>query len=354
MKRYNNKSGFGLLLVFLVSSVLLVLSAPLLQRAVSENLLSERFTKSTQAFWHAEAGVNKALYELKKNYSTSPGSSIWADSLDKGSYSIDITPVSGFDRMIIAHGYAPVLNGGQVERTIKVTVRNAGSTDIFSDAIYSAKDVTLNGNAYSVTGNVTYAADINGDTSNIDGTITHDPSISPLAMLDFETLRNIAQAQGNYYDAARLSEHFWEDDLPSQFWAAESIDGVDNDEDGQVDEPYEEYNVVYIENDLTLNGVFPPLGGLIVVAGDIISDPDDTDDMVINGVGEINGVIYTRGVFRVNGGAGSINVNGGVICGELGKLNGNVNVTFNAEYMMALSDSVTVEGNVMVVSWEEQ
>lgn len=348
-----DRKAFGLIIAIVFSGILVTLSAPLLHRAASENFLAERYEKNVKAFWFAEGGVNRAIYELRKNFYTSGQTNLWSGNFSYGSYSIDVSPVSGFSRTVTSHGYAPVVMGGHIERILKVGVRKSGSTEIFGDAIYSAGDVDLNGNSYSVTGNIRYAGDLHAQHTIVDGEITYDPTINPLAMLDFETLRSIAYEQGNLYDAERLSDHFWEDSLPSGFWCPISIDGIDNDLDGEIDEPYEEYNVVYIEDDLALNGNFPTMGGFIVVAGDIITDYNETDDMIINGNGQVNGVIYTRGEFRVNGGAGNINIDGGVICGTLGRLNGNTHITYNAEYMGALERSVEVEGDLVVTSWEE-
>ena len=53
-----------------------------------------------------------------------------------------------------------------------------------------------------------------------------------------------------------------------------------------------------------------------MVVGDVLTNPDAAEEASVNGVGTIEGVIYTRGDFDVNGGAGNLNVNGGVWSGK--------------------------------------
>jgi hypothetical protein len=221
--------------------------------------------------------------------------------------------------------------------------------NFYDNAIYSAGDVDLNGSAYSITGKVRYADSID-NTDNIVGEITQDSTISPLARLDFEQLRTISTAQGNLYDEERLDDG---DAYPTTFWYTRGDDSVDNDSDGSIDEADEWVpNVVYVEGDLTLNGNIGTIGGFFVVVGDVINTPDISQDAIINGRGQIEGAIYTRGIFRVNGGGGNLNVNGGVWSGELARLNGNATVTYNYDYMHAI-DLLNIDADFQVESWRE-
>lgn len=113
-------------------------------------------------------------------------------------------------------------------------------------------------------------------------------------------------------------------------------------------------NVVYITGDLQLKGSIGTIGGFFVVVGDVINDPDETEDATINGNGTIEGAIYTRGEFRINGGGGAdLNVNGGIWAGDQVRLNGNAKVAYNAEYMEAIKTLVG-EGTPQICSWEDK
>jgi cytoskeletal protein CcmA (bactofilin family) len=219
--------------------------------------------------------------------------------------------------------------------------------NFYDNAIFSAGDLDINGDAYTVSGNVRYAGDFDVEhPGNItDGTTTQDNTITPLARLDFEQLYTISQAQGNVYDAGRLKEVQKDNDqFPASFWYSAPTDP--NDPTTGVP------NVVYITTDLQVNGNIGQIGGIFVVVGDVITDPDDTQDTTLNGNGTIDGLVYTRGEFRINGGATGLNVNGGIWAGEEARLNGSADVTYNADYMTAMQ-ALDISGSVQISSWRE-
>lgn len=89
-----------------------------------------------------------------------------------------------------------------------------------------------------------------------------------------------------------------------------------------------------------------------MVVGDVITNPSGTYDATINGNGQIDGAIYTRGEFKVNGGGGGLNVNGGVWASEEAELNGNAQVAYNQTYMSAIG-SFNITTQVQVTSWKD-
>jgi hypothetical protein len=134
------------------------------------------------------------------------------------------------------------------------------------------------------------------------------------------------------------------DSFPDSFWYSEPTDP----NDPTTGTP----NVVYVESDLELNGNVGTIGGFFVVAGDVITNPDDTSDATINGNGEIDGVVYTLGEFRINGGGGGLNVNGGVWAGEEARLNGNAHIAYTEDYMAAL-EALDINVEVQITSWRD-
>ena len=362
------RKAFALILTLIIVVVLVVLSISLLARSISESRMAQRELESTQAFWAAEAGVNKTLNDLRNNYNFSGEQTLGSLGTGQGEYQATIVqdlPNSG-DRTVTVYGYFPSKAAYVIRRDIKVVVNKAIPPGFYDNAIYSAGDVDLNGDSYSINGDVRYDGELD-NPDNITGAIVLDPLIDPLARLGFGYLLDKSQAQntdvypasGNVYDVAANGklvdpETQIEKPLPGGFWYTTADDGVDNDGDGETDEEDEWIpNICYINGDLKLSGNIGTVGGFLVVVGDVITSPDETYDATINGNGQIEGIIYTRGTFRINGGGGAdLNINGGVWVGEETIFNGGVKVAYNTDYMEAIK-GLGIAGTAQIISWQD-
>lgn len=351
-----NKKGIALILGFMVITILTILSVAILSRSISESRIVQRHVESIQAFWLAEAGVNRALDELRSNYAAS-GTNLWSSTLGQGGYFDDVADVTINEqscKQVTAHGFIPAVGVIRAERIIEVIMSRYIPPNFYDIAVYSAGNVDFNGNSFSVVNNepapddkaVLYAGEFDVQKpENITGTYTQDTSISPLALLDFQQILTISQGQGNVYDAARLDDvKKGRDSFPASFWYSLPIDPSDP----ATGVP----NVIYVEDDLTLNGSIGTIGGFFVVAGDVITNPSAVYDATINGNGQIQGAIYTRGEFNINGGGGGLNVDGGVWAGQEVGLNGNASITYNNDYMLAI-EALSINPNVQVNSWRD-
>lgn len=340
-----NKKGSVLIFVIFIAVVLGILGASILMRSVSENRLAERNKESIQAFWLAEAGINRTIQELRNSYSQS-GTNLWQTALGGGGYYVDVSN-EGQNKRIISHGFIPFTGTARVDRSLEVVIAKNIPPNFYDNAIYSAGEVDLNGNAYTVNGRIRYAGTID-NTSNVNGEIIHDDSINPLPKLSFEQLLNVSQTQANVYtynaSGKLVNQVTGSEEFPASFWYTAPSD-PSNPTTGIP-------NVIYVLGDLQLQGNIGTIGGFYVVVGDVITNPDATYDATINGNGIVEGAIYTRGEFRINGGAGNLNVNGGVWAGEEARLNGNANVTYNADYMAAIQ-ALGINADVQIISWKE-
>ncbi|MBI5144106.1 MAG: hypothetical protein HZA30_03460 [Candidatus Omnitrophica bacterium] len=110
--------------------------------------------------------------------------------------------------------------------------------------------------------------------------------------------------------------------------------------------------MVYVETNLVLNGNVGTLGGFFVVAGDVVTNPGAEADTTINGNGTIDGTVYTLGDFRINGGGNGLGVTGGVWGRDEVRLNGNATVSYNQDYMNAIS-GLNIGFKPQIVSWKE-
>jgi cytoskeletal protein CcmA (bactofilin family) len=314
-----NKKGIVLLLGLMVITVLTVLGTVVISRSISESRAVQRHVESTQAFWLAEAAVNQALKALRISYSTSSV----AGTIGSGRYSATITSNADGSRTITAHGFVPASNS-HVERKLEITANKFSPSGFYDNTLCAAGNVAISGSSYSIVGDVTYAGTISS-TSNITGTVTHDPSISPLAALDFTQLRTISQSQSNYHSASQLSGPF-----PASFWYNETL-GIPN--------------VVFLEGNLTLHGN-SSVAGFFVVGGEV------TYDATLSGNVAVIGCIYTRGNLTINGGGNALNIDGGVWVGSQTTLHGGVALAYNQTYMDAV-ENLHINTNVQLTSWKD-
>jgi len=353
------KKGVALILSIIVVVVFIVFGVVIYNRSIFEINSAKRNKLSTQIFWIAEAGINRVLDELKVDFDQT-GESIFSGSIGGGNYSVDVAIEDASTKKVTSRGSVA---SSSIIRTIEAKIKKYIPPDFYDSAVYCAGNVDLNGSSYSITSEdglsenpaVTYAGSYSVEhPENITGTVTYESTISPLARFDFQELYDISTSQGNVYDESRLQDvQKGDDSFPSSFWYTRADDGVDNDGDGQTDEADEWVpNVVYVESDLQLNGNIGTIGGFFVVVGDVITDPDDVDDTVINGNGTIDGVVYTLGEFRINGGGGDLNVNGGVWAGEEVRINGNAHIAYESSYMNAIQ-SLDIDPGVYISSWRD-
>jgi len=345
----NNKRGSVLIMVYVVLGALMLLSSVFFSRIVSDRKLFDIGRGRQEAFYLAEAAVDRGIAELDNSWSGYSGTGGTPVALGRGEYEISVSVISATQKKILADGYIPDASSPQAERHIEAIAKKQSPLNFYDNAIYSADEVDINGTAYSVTGDVIYADSISGDTSNISGSMTQDASISPLAQFDWAILRAIAVAQGNLYDTARIKDvETNKDTYPGDFWYSAPTDVLDP----TTGTP----NVVYVEGDMTLNGTIGTIGGFMLVVGDVLTDPDDTGSSTLNGVGTVEGCIYSSGNFKVNGGGGGLNVDGGVWAGLEAEMNGNCNIAYNEFFMDAvehLVNSNSAGSVVQLLSWRE-
>jgi len=307
-----NKRGIVLIICYMVIMILSVLGAAFFARSVSERRVTSKYLDSTQAFWLAEAGISKAMKNFK---TTGKFIAIEPTSLGDsgGGYRVNIDT-----GIISSHGFIPSDPPYRTERFIELNLPFYGA------AIYAAGDINISGTAYAIEGNVIYAG--MGPTptpdapENIVGTVTHDPAINPLDLLNFDQLKIISQNQGNYNQPS----------LPTSYWYNEA-QGIPN--------------VVFLDADLTLKGN-DSVHGFFVVGGETVYDA------TLAGNVSVDGCIYTRGNFTVKGGGNSLNINGAVWSGNDTNLNGSVDIKYNSAYVLGLQNLGINEKYRMI--WREK
>ncbi len=334
------EEGFLLITVYWLLTLLVIFAAVGVTAALADLRASQRLQANLQAFYLAEAGIDQSIVQLRQNYLWTAGFTNVSQG-SSGNYSVEVGVLNGNRRNLAAQGNSTLL-ATPTQRRLEVILQQFIPPFFFDNAIWASRNLDFNGNSYSVTGDVRHGDLTPSSTSGVTGTVTYDPAANPLPRLSFQRLHDIAQAQGNIYDAPRLSGG--PGVFPISFWRrAPGTNGPDD-----PGEP----NVNYITADLVLNGNIGTLGGFFVVVGNVLTDPTTTEDTRINGNGQINGAIYTTGDFRINGGGNGLNVNGGVWAGEEVRLNGNANLQYNQPFMDAI-EALGINADVQVLSWQD-
>lgn len=324
-----NNRGVALILSFILIVVLAILGAASLSRSISESRIAKRYSESIQALWLAEAGINRALNELRNNYITS-GIGLWPTTMGAGRYEVDVGVTGASGRLVTSHGCIPdvTCNSSRAQRIIEATMTRAPQTpsNFFDNAIYTPNNIDISGGAYTVTGNVRYGGTITPDPPvNIPSENNiPDSSITTLARFDFNQLRTMSQNQGNYHDGTP------DPAFPETFWKSPGVP-----------------NIVFMEGNFDISGKKEIVGGFIIVGGDLVYDAE------ISGNAAVDGAIYTLGTCSVKGGGGAaFNVNGGIWAGQGATVTGSTVIQYNSEYMNAIKN-LNLIFTVQINNWKD-
>lgn len=140
-----DKSGVALISVMIFTIILLVLGATFLKLATSERISADKSVHLAQAFYLAEAGLERGK-EWLNSTSTPPTSSIdpfgGIQSYGGGTYQITITPLSATQYEISSTGRFGNLTIAKTLNTIMQL------KSIFSYAVFGDENISLRGNAY--------------------------------------------------------------------------------------------------------------------------------------------------------------------------------------------------------------
>jgi hypothetical protein len=327
-----DKNSLALVWVILVVVVLTIIGAAIVSRSVHERSLRQRYDGSTRAFWLAEAGISRALQELKGNYTTAPASPKWSQDLGLGTYSVDLGPIYGPDdwRNATSTGIF-----GTIQRIIRAVL--AIPPGFWDNALYSAEDVDKQGGAGNIDGNVSYNGNFTSTPAGwAAGIPSSDTAENPLPELAFSALKAMSIDQGLFCDAACVAGGGpLGGAYPTSFWNDPPVNSIPN--------------IIYIEgSDINFQHLAGPMtyyGGFYVVAGGY--------DVALDGKVTVDGVVYTQGEVTFNGGGDTVNVNGGVFSGEDTIINGGIDLGYNQTYMHTLRDMNI--GNIPpeIIYWED-
>ncbi|MDD3297165.1 MAG: hypothetical protein PHU64_07420 [Candidatus Omnitrophica bacterium] len=140
-----NRKAVALILSCVVSVVLAILGLAILSGSIAENNMSQRNLQFTQAFWLAEAGLQKALYSLNEDnwqgWQDTSGDKSLEQALGSGTYNVEISNISGGQPQIIAIGLV-----GQIQRVVEASLTEV-SPLVFTHAAFGKTSLTMTGNS---------------------------------------------------------------------------------------------------------------------------------------------------------------------------------------------------------------
>ncbi|MFH2137484.1 MAG: collagen-binding domain-containing protein [Candidatus Omnitrophota bacterium] len=150
-----NQKGVALISVFMVIVVMAILGASLLGRGAVEAVSMQSFSNDVHAFWLAEAGLQRAVWELNNGGGTWAGwatagstktlSTSWGSS---GEFDIIVDGYSGLSPVVTVTGYYPSKTSARLSiRSVQAEAQKSGS--IFRYAAFSNGELTMSGQAYT-------------------------------------------------------------------------------------------------------------------------------------------------------------------------------------------------------------
>jgi len=352
------KNKTGIVLVIALAFLVLFTTIAILHitSTISDFNIAKRSTYSFKAFFLAQAGLHKALYELRLpgNWGwpgEGPVSMDWPEDsgVSKGEYTVAVivSPTNPSNKLITSTGYYPKSTGSHVRRVVQLEVTPPSNLPswFFDTVIFAGGNVDI-----TKRDQIDIGEGVGIKYGGTGGT-TAEKTTETFPNLDFEALRAEALRQTsngktNVYTQADIEA---KRAYPTNFYYIQPNPDVP----GDLGTP----NIIYVEGDLAVKGN-TQIGGFYIVAGNVIADPIDEADSEIAGTSSIVGCIYTLGNFEISGGGNALNVDGGVWCRNNFSQGGNGKLSYNKTYMDAveaimimrnLATKVAIKSN----SWKE-
>lgn len=167
-KKLRDNRGSLLIISYLVIFVLLALGAAFIAMSVNESRIAERQRRTTMTFHVAEAGIERAFYDLRQDFINDASSPSWADgdinglaigpdttnfystgygstSINGGSYAVQLKNVSGITDAVWIRSTGTI---GDAQQTIEVYAKIV-SISPWNNAIFAgagAAGAMVNGN----------------------------------------------------------------------------------------------------------------------------------------------------------------------------------------------------------------
>jgi len=262
----NNRKGIILILVYALVALIFIVLGVFFYTSMQSMKTGQRQNDFLKAFYAAESAVDSAILNLPAHSFPMPNIAV-TNIGASAQYSAVITPFDAtqvpFTKWIIrGTGFVPNSATAprvevEVEAIVEEQVRESG---FFGNAIYSASNLTIRGNSFSIDGDVFYDENSTFNVQhpeNITGDVNSGEPIDFTTDIDYNLLRTIAanQQATDVYDHVINVSNWGSSTLPPNFWY-DQANGIPN--------------VIYVEGTgtLTISGNRNMAGFIVVTSGD--------------------------------------------------------------------------------------
>lgn len=169
-----DRRGAALIISYMVIAVMTILGGAFMIRSISESKLSNSYLQSNQTLWLADAGIQKAAWELSKN-SCAGCVSCGVNKCVSGT----LDPIGDYDAIInsantviTSSGSVPNRDTANITpRTVQVTLDGGGTGPFFDHALFTNGLISLSNSVlidsydsskgdYNVNGNIGFKGDV--------------------------------------------------------------------------------------------------------------------------------------------------------------------------------------------------
>lgn len=330
-RRIDDDSGMVMLIVMIVMMSVSLLGLSSLSIVGTDIRIAGQYKKGAQAFWAAEAGVQRALHSLRSNRKYT--GFVNAETLTNQTVcEADVQVLSGQLVRVIAEGKA---QGAKRRLEVIVNVDSAfdaalnvgGDLNLMGKPRISAEGVRLNGDAYldldsgTPTLNLFMPADrtvtATGDVENLTRTEKAPMDLAAIKLKDEDWYDLGDLASGEFvFDNDNSYRNRHRDREQQGALNGDTVMTMNNLDFGDIPPGPNGERVIFVDGDITLNGTIAGTG-LIVATGKIIctggfatnGTPTITlvakDDVLINfdtnAQSTMNGLVYTEGDYELHG-----------------------------------------------------
>jgi hypothetical protein len=316
--RSDNERGMVMLIVLVTMTAVSLLGLASLLVVAGDLRISGNYRNSAQAFWAAEAGLQRSLNELRDDR-TFVGLLPPESFANKSNSSAEVTVLSGALSRVVAVGHC-----GSATRRLEAIVNTDTS---FGAAINVGGDLTLSGkpriSAEGVRLNGNAQLDLDSGTPDLN---LYMPAGATLDAIGNTSAIHRVDKEPMDLAAIRLRDNEWVElsqaAAPAARYDTDSVFGNRNSSATFVNLNFDNIpsgpdgnKAIFVDGDVTLNGEISGIGaviatGKIICTGGFVSHGATVtmvakDDVLINfdtnAQSDINGLVYSEGDYELHG-----------------------------------------------------